>query len=463
MAVVSIILPGDKAQEEKIRESEERLRLATDAAEMFSWENDLITKKIKWSDNAAKIIGCQPEELSEDTSNSDFFIAPEERDRNWQEYEKALAAGKVNFSIEFKGKEDKFWQTHCLIVRGEAGNPVKTIGVTQDITARKRIEQQLAEQRRLYKSITDNATTALFIMDENQQCTFMNRAAEKLTGFTFEETQGFTLHDLVHHTRPDGSPFPLAECPIDQAFPTRNQMQGEEVFVHKDGHFYDVFFTASPLLNDNGRAVGTVIEVQDITARKRIERKIQTANYRFRLAEEAAKGFNYEWDLETRKTTRSESIERVLGYPRKELKQTWQAWTDLIHPEDVIIKSEAEALEFLQNLEEDTFSGEYRVRHKDGHYIWVMERGLIIREENGNPCRIIGQTMDVTERKEQEELLRLSEERYRALVEASAQVVWTMDADGQSDSHRHWFAQLTGNRSKKSRAKATSNLSIPKP
>src|SRR5918998_751729 len=100
---------------------------------------------------------------------------------------------------------------------------------------------------RQLEAVCDNATVALFVMDARQHCTYMNPAAEKLTGYTLAEVQGRPLHDFIHHTRPDGRPYPLEECPIDQALPQNNQEQGEEVFVHKDGSFYTVSFTASPI------------------------------------------------------------------------------------------------------------------------------------------------------------------------------------------------------------------------
>lgn len=154
--------------------------------------------------------------------------------------------------------------------------PAQFTAFLRDVTQRKRTEQALEAQKRLHQSVTDNATTALFIMDDRQCCVFMNPAAEELTGFTFDEVRarGGALHDIIHHTRPDGSAYPLSECPIDQALPTSHQAKGEEIFVHKDGRFYDVGFTASPLLDASGTAVGTVIEAQDITERKRVEAEL---------------------------------------------------------------------------------------------------------------------------------------------------------------------------------------------
>lgn len=122
------------------------------------------------------------------------------------------------------------------------------------------------------QDVCDNATVALFVMDERQCCVYMNPAAEKLTGYRLDEVQGAPLHDFVHHTRPDGSHYPLEECPIDRAAPTNMQEQGEELFVHRDGSFYPVHFTASPVRRE-GRVVGTVIEVQDARPRLQQERE----------------------------------------------------------------------------------------------------------------------------------------------------------------------------------------------
>ncbi|HEX2716789.1 MAG TPA: GAF domain-containing protein, partial [Gemmatimonadaceae bacterium] len=132
----------------------------------------------------------------------------------------------------------------------------------------------LRDQVRQLEAVMRNATLALFVMDERQHCTYMNPAAERLTGYALDEVRGKPLHDVVHHTRPDGSPYPLAECPIDRAFPQNMQEQGEEIFVHRDGSFYEVAFTASPI-RDGGRTVGTVIEVRDIRGEKARERERQ--------------------------------------------------------------------------------------------------------------------------------------------------------------------------------------------
>jgi PAS domain S-box-containing protein len=141
-------------------------------------------------------------------------------------------------------------------------------------------EAALAETNRRLDAVLNNASVAIFLMDERQHCAYMNPAAEQLTGYTFEETQGRPLHDVIHHTRPDGTHFPLHECAIDRAFPENANTKGEEVFVHKDGHFYPVAFTASPIYDDASRAVGTIIEVRDIWTEKAREAALSESTER---------------------------------------------------------------------------------------------------------------------------------------------------------------------------------------
>lgn len=136
----------------------------------------------------------------------------------------------------------------------------------------------LNDPARRLQAIVDNTTMAIFVMDERQHCVFANRAAEELTGFALSELQGRPLHDVIHHKHPDGRSYPLEDCPIDRAFPEHSRMQGEEVFVHRDGSFYPVAFTASPIKDDRGTPIGTIIEVRPIAEEQEQRRTLETLN-----------------------------------------------------------------------------------------------------------------------------------------------------------------------------------------
>ncbi len=134
--------------------------------------------------------------------------------------------------------------------------------------------------------LSNNATVAIFLMNHQQHCVYMNAAAEALTGFRLDEVLGRPLHDVIHHQRPDGTHFPIEECAIDRAFPENNRQQGEEVFVHRSGRFYPVAFTASPVRDEEGVTIGTVIEVREITQEKR---DLETRNLLMREVDHRAR------------------------------------------------------------------------------------------------------------------------------------------------------------------------------
>ncbi|NMO22716.1 PAS domain S-box protein [Pyxidicoccus fallax] len=164
--------------------------------------------------------------------------------------------------------EESFFNLAFVPIRDTSGRITGVLTHAVEVTEQVRSRMRVEEAERRLKAITDNATLGLFLMDARQHCVFMNPAAEAITGFTLAEVQGQPLHEFIHHTRPDGTPYPMAECPIDRALPTRAQEQGQDVFVRRDGSFYPVAFTASPLLVE-GVPSGTVIELRDTTKENR--------------------------------------------------------------------------------------------------------------------------------------------------------------------------------------------------
>jgi len=178
---------------------------------------------------------------------------------------------RLDFDAVHRRKDGTDYNVSVKLQRFDDGDDVVFYAAIKDTTVNRQIEAELRDIARRLDAILDNTTMAVFLMDERQQCVFMNRAAEHLTGYAFHETTGRQLHDVIHHTRPDGSPFPLSECVIDRAFPENAGTQGEEVFVHKDGSFYPVAFTASPIRDGEAKVIGTIIEVRDISEERRNE------------------------------------------------------------------------------------------------------------------------------------------------------------------------------------------------
>jgi len=132
----------------------------------------------------------------------------------------------------------------------------------------------LEDQSRLLTTVTENAASALFMMDEQGRPTYMNQAAAEITGYTLDEIRARPLHDAIHHIRPDGSPYPIEECPIDRAILQERTVEPyEDLFVRKDGSFFPVRAAASPIFRD-GQPVGTVVEFRDITDERRTQEEL---------------------------------------------------------------------------------------------------------------------------------------------------------------------------------------------
>ncbi|HEX6161402.1 MAG TPA: PAS domain S-box protein [Thermoanaerobaculia bacterium] len=162
--------------------------------------------------------------------------------------------------------------------------------VTEQVHARRVVERQAEEleranlalqyQSQLNRTITDNAASCLFMMDENGHPTFMNPAAVEVTGYTLDEIRDAPLHAAVHHTHPDGRPFPISECPIDnglrQLAPLRDY---RDTFVRKDGTFFPVSCHVAPIERD-GRTSGAVMEFRDITDELRAQEALRDVDRR---------------------------------------------------------------------------------------------------------------------------------------------------------------------------------------
>ncbi|WP_437952063.1 PAS domain S-box protein [Sorangium sp. So ce296] len=270
--LASVAIENARLREEALA-AEKRFRSMVEATAVVVWRTDPRGHVVEDSPSWRGFTGQRYEEWV-DYGWLDA-VHPDDRARANAAWRGAVAS-KTRYEVEYRlRRRDGSWAD--TVARGvpliaDDGSIYEWVGCNVDVSDIRRAEEAFRVQHRLVRTIAENATLGLFMMDAHQRCTFMNPAAEKITGFTFDEIRALDrpLHEIVHHTRPDGSRYPMEECPIDRALPRKSQEQGEDVFVRKDGSFYHVAFTASPIL-DGGVPVGTVIEIRDITEQKRAE------------------------------------------------------------------------------------------------------------------------------------------------------------------------------------------------
>lgn len=174
-------------------------------------------------------------------------------------------------------------RNNVSLVPGTERVPRFIMALSEDITERKQAEEALQRSEERVRLIVDSVGEAIFGCDPEGTCLFCNRAAVRLLGYDDQaELLGKSMHALEHHTRADGKPHPLAECPIYVAFQKGVRVHREdEVFCRKDGTSFPVEYWFHPMFRD-GCTVGAVITFIDITERKRAEATLRKSEQRKR-------------------------------------------------------------------------------------------------------------------------------------------------------------------------------------
>ena len=295
-----------------------------------------------------------------------------------------------------------------------------------NITERVRWEKEIAYQRNLLQAVTDNASSCLLMIDSAGRSTFANAATERITGFKADEMIGAILHDTIHHTHQDGTPFAREDCPIDRAMSGFETVENfEDLFVHKDGHFYPARCAARPILKDGVR-VGTVIEVHDITAERRAQESIRVSEERLRPALESAGAGMWDLDLESGVMVWSPENCRLYGLDPERYVPQYETWRALVHPDDLQWVEHERAASMRAHR---PYRVEYRIRKPSGEVRWVASQGRAYDDPNGKPVRMLGINIDITERKRAEGLLARREEELRVITDSVPCLIAYIDSD----------------------------------
>jgi len=221
----------------------------------------------------------------------------------------------------------------------------------------------------------------------------------------------------------------------------RERVWAAEVEAAEHGHFkleYRVFASdgrvvwlrdeANIVRDEEGRPQFWQGAKFDVTERKRVEQTLRESEERYRLVARATNEVIWDSDLLTDRQTWNGAVEGMFGYPVHQVtNNAW--WEEHVHPED-----RGRVLSIIDDVLRgggDVWSDEYRFQRADGTYSTVVDRAYVVRNAQGEPVRVIGSMMDVTQRRRAEERLRASEAELRALFAAMTDVILVLDAQGR--------------------------------
>ena len=396
-------------REDALRESEYFFKKTQHAAFIGSYRFDFITGKWKSSEVLDAIFGIDTN-YERSLQGWMDLVHPDDKDMmNRHLIEEVLSKHvPMPFSKEFKiiKKNDAAirWVA-CQSVPSfdDHGVPLFAMGTIRDITERKYAEQQLKEINQMFSLILNSTAEGIYGIDKNGICTFCNRACMDLLGYdSQEELLGKNMHDLIHHTLPDGSSFPVHNCRIFKAFQLGEDIHvDDELFWSKDGLSFPTEYWSFPQYKD-GECVGAVVTFFNITERKQTQDKLRQIGERLTLATQAGGVGIWDWDIRTNQLTWDDQMLHLYGITRHHFIGAYEAWRSGLHPDDVI-RGDSEIQMALRGDKE--FDTEFRVLWQDGttHHLRALAR--VERDSSGQPVRMTGTNWDITGQKLFEEEL----------------------------------------------------------
>jgi formate hydrogenlyase transcriptional activator len=292
--------------------------------------------------------------------------------------------------------------------------------LSEDSTIRMRAEDALKNSEERIRLILDSAAEAICGCDSEGTCLFSNLAAARILGYDDPaELLGKNMHALEHHTRKDGTPYPIEECPIYIGFKKNEDVhRDDEVYWRKDGTSFPVEFWSHIVVRE-GKTLGAVITFIDITERKQAEATLRKSEERWRsVYENSAIGVALT-DLNGRFLAVNRAYERMLGYTEVELRKL----TFMEITEEEYRDNNWELVSELLEGKRQQFQIEKQYRRKNGTLRWVSNNVSLVPGTESMPRFIMALSEDITQRKRAETALRKSEEKNRILLQINNAII----------------------------------------
>ncbi len=277
--------------------------------------------------------------------------------------------------------------------------------LSRELERRLREQEERAKLEQEMRLLLESTSGGIYGVDTEGRCTFVNAAATEMLGYSASEMLGKEVHKLIHHSHSNGDPYPVEECRIYSSFRKAQKFRlDDEVLWRKDGSSFPVEFSSSPIIS-NGIIKGAVITFTDITARLKAEEALRQNEQRLRMALTTGRLGSWVIDLVSSQLQCSDICKACFGRSASE-PFSHDDFFEAIHPDH---RKRVRALMEQAILQKSEYEAEYRVTWPDGSSHWVLARGRCTYDSEAKPIRMDGVTLDTTETKRAEELLRRTE------------------------------------------------------
>ncbi len=422
------------------KEREDQLNFTIEAAELATWDLNLITNKFLGNDRLKEWLGFS---IKDEIDLNDILsrIIDKDRQRVIDEIQTALqpASGGA-YNVEYTVLNPKTNVERLVVAKGKAlfnkeNLPYRFSGILQDISQQNLFYKKVEESEKRFKNVADSAPVLIWMAGTDKLCNFFNKAWLNFVGRTIEQEAGNGWAEGVH-------PDDFKRC-LDiyvTSFDKREEFYMEYRLKRNDGEYRWISDNGVPRFNLDGTFEGYIGACMDIHEKIVYEQKLKEDSERLRLATEAEGLSTWDLDLKTSEIIHSPRLAEIFGHPSAK-NITHQSMREQIHPDDRrdIVDKAFEASKTL-----GVYKYEARIFKPNKSITWIRTQGKVFYDQKNNPVKLIGTLRDITDEKNNQQNLEAREQKFRLLANFMPQFIWTADVEGNINYFNQSFYTYSG-------------------
>jgi len=379
-----------KTAQEALRRQQQEQQTIFDSVPAMIWYKDCNNRILRVNKAGAEVIGRTAAELEGRRTEE---IYPDDAAKYYADDLEVIRTGTPKMGIieqHLSKTGEKLWvRADKLPYIDETGKISGVIALAIDVTDRLRMEDAMRENNARMVKLIENMD-AMLVHDREGRFIIANRPACEQLGYTREELLERSVKDIV----PDFTEEKFQDL-WKRSMEAGHSVEIQGLHRRKDGSTFSADMRIG-LIELGGKTLMMCL-ARDITARVKAEVALRNSEERYAVAARGANDGLWDWNLRDGRIYFSPRWKAMIGFKDNEIGDKPDLWFTRVHPDDAV----RVRLDLDSHIEghKDLFESEYRIRHKDGSYRWMLCRGLALRDEHEVPYRIAGSQTDITGRK----------------------------------------------------------------